>query len=70
MVELKEYELMFEYNPLAQAIIDKDLKFLKVNSGFVKLFGYSGRLAARNKDHGSPSSRYVKISQRHRQVVY
>ena len=40
MVELKEYELMFEYNPLAQAIIDKDLKFLKVNSGFVKLFGY------------------------------
>ena len=27
-------------DPLAQAIIDKDLKFLKVNSGFVKLFGY------------------------------
>ncbi|MGA2918186.1 methyl-accepting chemotaxis protein [Methanoregula sp.] len=41
MIELKEYELMFEYNPLAQVIIDRDLKFIKVNSAFVKLFGIS-----------------------------
>jgi methyl-accepting chemotaxis protein len=40
MIEVKEYELMFEYNPLAQVIIDRDLKFIKVNSAFVKLFGY------------------------------
>ena len=40
MIELKEYEMMFEYNPLAQAIVDRDLKFIKVNSAFVKLFGY------------------------------
>jgi methyl-accepting chemotaxis protein len=39
MVSLKDYELMFEYNPLAQVIIDKDLKFVKINSAFVKLFG-------------------------------
>lgn len=41
MIELKEYELMFEYNPLAQAVIDRDLKFVKVNTAFVKLWGYS-----------------------------
>lgn len=41
MIELKEYELMFDYNPLAQAVVDRDLKFVKVNSAFVKLFGYS-----------------------------
>jgi len=41
MIELKEYELMFEYNPLAQVIVDRDLKFIKVNSSFVRLFGIS-----------------------------
>ncbi|HVP97343.1 methyl-accepting chemotaxis protein [Methanoregula sp.] len=40
MVEIKDYELMFEYNPLAQVIIDKDLKFVKINPAFTKLFGY------------------------------
>jgi methyl-accepting chemotaxis protein len=40
MIGLKEYELMFEYNPLAQVIVDKDLHFIKINSAFVKLFGY------------------------------
>jgi methyl-accepting chemotaxis protein len=41
MVELKDYELMFEYNPLAQVLIDKDLKFVKINPAFTKLFGLS-----------------------------
>jgi methyl-accepting chemotaxis protein len=41
MVELKEYELMFEYNPLAQVIIDRDLKFVKINPAFCKLWGFS-----------------------------
>ena len=41
MVELRDYEMMFEYNPLAQALIDRDLKFVKINSAFAKLFGYS-----------------------------
>jgi len=39
MVEIKDYELMFEYNPLAQVIIDKDLRFVKINPAFSKLFG-------------------------------
>jgi len=41
MVELKDYELMFEYNPLAQVLIDKDLRFVKINPAFAKLFGYT-----------------------------
>jgi len=41
MIEQKEYEMMFEYNPLAQVVVDKDLNFVKINSGFVKLFGLS-----------------------------
>ena len=41
MIDLKEYELMFEYNPLAQVIVDRDLKFIKINSSFVRLFGIS-----------------------------
>jgi PAS domain S-box len=41
MVGLKDYELMFEYNPLAQVLIDKDLKFVKINPAFAKLFGYT-----------------------------
>jgi len=39
MIETKEYELMFEYTPLAQAVLDVDLNFVKVNLAFVKLFG-------------------------------
>ena len=31
---------MFEYNPLAQVIIDRDLKFIRINPAFAKLFGY------------------------------
>jgi methyl-accepting chemotaxis protein len=41
MIELKEYELMFEYNPLAQVVVDREFNFVKINEGFVKLFGYS-----------------------------
>jgi methyl-accepting chemotaxis protein len=41
MVEVKDYELMFEYNPLAQAIIDRDLRFVKINPAFCKLWGLS-----------------------------
>ena len=39
MVNLKDYEMMFEYNPLAQVVIDKDLKFIKINPAFSKLWG-------------------------------
>jgi methyl-accepting chemotaxis protein len=41
MVEIRDYELMFEYNPLAQAIIDRDLNIVKVNPGFCRLWGLS-----------------------------
>lgn len=41
MMEIKDFELMFEYNPLAQVVIDKDLKFVKINPAFCKLWGLS-----------------------------
>jgi len=41
MVGLKDYELMFEYNPLAQVLLDKDLKFVRINPAFARLFGLS-----------------------------
>lgn len=66
MIELKEYELMFEYNPLAQAVIDRDLKFVKVNTAFVKLSGIFRRPASCHENYGSPDSGPVKISQRFR----
>jgi methyl-accepting chemotaxis protein len=41
MIGSKEYELMFEKNPLAHAVIDANLSFVLVNDGFCKLVGYS-----------------------------
>ncbi|MCK9579919.1 MAG: methyl-accepting chemotaxis protein [Methanoregula sp.] len=40
MIETNEFEQMFDYSPLAQAVIDKDMQFVKVNSTFVRLFGF------------------------------
>ena len=41
MLELKELMEMFEKNPLAQAVIDADLKIVLENPGFEKLVGYN-----------------------------
>lgn len=41
MVEINEFSEMFEKNPLAQVVIDADLKILMVNDAFTKLVGYS-----------------------------
>ena len=40
MVELNEFNEMFEKNPLAQVLIDADLKMLMVNEAFSKMVGY------------------------------
>ncbi|MCK9630860.1 MAG: methyl-accepting chemotaxis protein [Methanoregula sp.] len=40
MIETKEFEQMFDYTPHAQAIVDRDLKFIKINPALTKLFGY------------------------------
>lgn len=41
MIEIQEFEQMFDASPLAQAIVDKNLKFVKINAAFVRLFGFS-----------------------------
>jgi methyl-accepting chemotaxis protein len=41
MVEISEFNEMFEKNPLAQVVIDADLKMLMVNEAFCKMVGYS-----------------------------
>jgi len=41
MVELSEFNEMFEKNPLAQVLIDADLKMLMVNDAFCKMVGYT-----------------------------
>jgi methyl-accepting chemotaxis protein len=40
MVELSEMLEMFERNPLAQAIVDNEMKILMANEGFCKFVGY------------------------------
>ncbi|MEN6609732.1 MAG: methyl-accepting chemotaxis protein [Methanoregulaceae archaeon] len=40
MVELKDFNQMFEVNPLAHAVVDKDLKIVALNDSFCKLVGY------------------------------
>ncbi|HNX17491.1 MAG TPA: methyl-accepting chemotaxis protein [Methanoregula sp.] len=41
MVDLKDFEFMFENNPLAQALTDGSLKIILVNDAFCKLVGFS-----------------------------
>jgi len=41
MVEISEFNEMFEKNPLAQVVIDADLKILMANDAFAKMVGYS-----------------------------
>ena len=41
MVELQDFIEMFETNPIAQAVVDANLRFLLVNDTFCKLTGYS-----------------------------
>jgi methyl-accepting chemotaxis protein len=62
MIETKEYELMFEYTPLAQAVLDVDLNFVKVNLAFVKLFGIPADrlLAMRMTDLKNQGIKYLK----------
>jgi len=40
MLELKDYTGMFERSPVAQAVIDRDLRILVVNESFCRLMGY------------------------------
>ncbi|MEN6395400.1 MAG: PAS domain S-box protein [Methanoregula sp.] len=40
MVELQDLTEMFEKSPLAQAVVDVNLRFLMVNDAFCKLVGY------------------------------
>ena len=41
MVEVQEFTEMFERNPLAQAIVEANLRIILVNESFCKLTGYS-----------------------------
>ena len=41
MVDVNEFNEMFERNPLAQVLIDSDLKIQLVNEAFTKLVGFS-----------------------------
>jgi methyl-accepting chemotaxis protein len=41
MIELKDMLDMFEKNPLAQTVVDADLKIILVNEAFMKLVGFS-----------------------------
>ncbi len=41
MVELQDLTEMFEKSPLAQAVVEPNLKFLMVNDAFCKLVGYN-----------------------------
>ena len=41
MVELQDLTVMFEKNPLAQAVVDANQKFQLANNGFCKLVGFS-----------------------------
>ncbi|MDD1693762.1 MAG: methyl-accepting chemotaxis protein [Methanoregula sp.] len=41
MAEIHEFNEMFERNPLAQVLIDADLKILMANEAFSKMVGYS-----------------------------
>ena len=41
MVELQDLTEMFEKSPLAQAVVDADLRFLMVNDAFCKMVGYN-----------------------------
>jgi methyl-accepting chemotaxis protein len=41
MVELQDLTEMFEKSPLAQAVVDANLRFLMVNDAFCKLVGYN-----------------------------
>jgi len=40
MIEVKELNEMFEKNPLAQAVVDADLRIVMMNESFTKLVGY------------------------------
>lgn len=40
MIELEEYASMFEKNPVAQAVIDKDFNFIVVNEPFCRMVGF------------------------------
>ncbi len=41
MLEVSKFEEMFERSPLAQAVIDKDMKVVLVNAAFCEVCGYS-----------------------------
>ena len=49
MIELQDLTEMFEKSPLAQAVVDANLRFLMVNDAFCRMVGYSQGSAARNK---------------------
>ena len=40
MIELEEYAGMFEKNPVAQTVIDKDFNFILVNEPFCRMVGF------------------------------
>ena len=65
MVDLQDFSEMFEKNPLAQVVIDADLKIQMVNDSFMKLVGY-GRdrlLAIRFSDFRTQNMiKYLKDS--------
>lgn len=41
MVEIQDFNVMFEKNPLAHAVVDGNLKIVMVNDAFCKLVGFS-----------------------------
>ena len=41
MLELEDYTGIFEKSPVAQVVIDRDLRILVVNEAFCTLMGYS-----------------------------
>jgi len=41
MISINDYEMMFKYNPLAQIVIDKELRIVMTNPAFCKLIGYT-----------------------------
>ncbi len=65
MVEIQDFTVMFEKNPLAHAVVDGELKIVMVNEAFCKLVGYSRDrlLALRFSDFRTQNLiRYLKDS--------